>query len=169
MRERIRICSMAIGVATALAVCGPALAAADGLPYNDIQSGPGGVSFVAGGIGVEAQERLDARADDFNLKLVFTVEEGNYIADVDVVVRDAAGRTVVEETADGPFFMAKLPAGQYKVSATYDGKTRTRSIQVGEQGLRTAYLRWPSDPATDFIIGRDGRPGSSAGASAAAR
>jgi hypothetical protein len=159
---------MAIGVATALAVCGPALAAADGLPYNDIQSAPGGVSFVAGGIGAEAQERLNARADDFNLKLVFTVEEGNYIADVDVAVRDSAGRTVIEETADGPFFMAKLPAGRYRVSATYDGKTRTRSIQVGEQGLRTAYLRWPSDPATDFIIGRSAAS-STAGASATGR
>lgn len=168
MRERIRICSIAIGVATALAASGPALGAADGLPYNDIRSATGGVSFVTGGIGVEAQERLNSRADDFNLKLVFTLEEGNYIADVDVAVRDSSGRTVIEETADGPLFLAKLPAGQYKISATYDGKTRTRGVRVGEQGLRTAYLRWPSDPSTDFIIGGS-TPSSSAGASAAGR
>lgn len=125
---------------------------ADGLPYNDIETAPGGVKYLTGGIGTEAQERLDARADYFNLKLVFTLNEGSYIADVRVTVKDAQGRTVVEDTADGPFFMARLPPGQYTVEARYNGKTLTRHVRVGERGTRTAYLRWPSDPRTDFII-----------------
>lgn len=126
---------------------------ADGLPYNEIEVTPDGVAFVAGGIGIKEQERLNAVAGKFNLKLVFTLHEGNYIADVNVVVKDENGRTVLTERADGPFLMAKLPAGRYTVEATYQGKTVTRTMSVRENGLRTAYLRWPSNPKTDGIVG----------------
>lgn len=155
------------------AICAAALAATaqtprmdvDGLPYNDIEKTSDGIEYVAGGIGVEAQERFNKLAKDrFNLKLVFTLNEGNYIADVNVAVKDARGRTVVEEMADGPYLLAKIPRGRYTVTATYDGKTVTRTMQVGA-GLRTAYLRWPSNPATDFLLPR--HAGTKAGAAAA--
>ena len=44
------------------------------------------------------------------------------------------------------------PAGAhtYTVTATYEGKPRTRKVTVGNR-LSTAYLRWPSDPAKDFV------------------
>ena len=71
---------------------------ADGLPYNTIETTPDGIKYVSGGIGVEAQERLNARTDDFNLKLVFTLEQGNYIADVGVTVKDAQGKVLSQGT-----------------------------------------------------------------------
>jgi hypothetical protein len=114
-----------------------------------------GVNYTSGGIGIDSQERLNARAREFNLKLIFTLNEGNYIADVGVILSDAKGRKVVEHTADGPFFMARLPAGQYNVAATYEGKTVTRKISVGGAGLRTEYFRWPSNPATDVPLSRE--------------
>jgi hypothetical protein len=113
-----------------------------------------GIEYLSGGVGINAQEAINARAQDFNLKLVFTLKEGNYIADVGVAVQDAKGRTIVEDTADGPFFLAKLPAGQYTVAATYEGRTVTRKLQVGK-GLRTEYLRWPSNPETDNPLPRE--------------
>ena len=125
---------------------------ADGLPYNTIETTRDGIKYVTGGIGIEAQERLNARKDDFNLKLVFTLEQGAYIADVGVTVKDAQGRTVIEDVADGPFFMAQLPPGRYSIEARYDGKAVKRTVHVGKQGTRTAYLRWPADPETDFVI-----------------
>ena len=114
-----------------------------------------GVTYTSGGIGIDAQERLNARAREFNLKLVFTLNEGNYIADVNVTLTDSKGQKVVEHTADGPFFMARLPAGQYNVAATYGGKTVTRKISVAASGLRTEYFRWPSNPSTDSPLPRD--------------
>lgn len=124
---------------------------ADGLPYNEIKKSPEGVKYLMGGIGLEAQERFNARTDDFNLKLVFTLEQGAYIADVGVTVKDAQGRTVVEDVADGPYFMAQLPPGRYTIEARYGGKTVTRNLQVGKDGTRVAYLRWPRNPETDVI------------------
>src|SRR5512146_553785 len=74
------------------------------------------VPFASGGIGLDSQESLKAREKEFNLKLVFTLVEGNYLSDVDVTIRDAAGRNLLEQVADGPFFLARLPAGTYSVS-----------------------------------------------------
>lgn len=109
------------------------------------------IPHVSGGIGVAEQQQLDARRSEFNLKLVFTLNEGNYVAGVDVAVKDANGATVVQDVADGPFFMARLPAGQYSIAATYEGKTVARKIRVASKGLRTEYLRWPSNPQTDDV------------------
>jgi hypothetical protein len=111
----------------------------------------GAVRFVSGGVGEDSEEHLKAQEKEFNLKLVFTLVEGNYAADVGVKIADAAGKTVIEHVADGPFFMAKLPAGAYTVTASYSGKAQTRKVKVGDR-LRTEYLRWPSNPQTDFML-----------------
>lgn len=115
-----------------------------------------GVTFIAGGIGIDSQERLKARESEFNLKLVFTLVEGSYLSDVSVVIRDAAGKTLVEHVADGPFFMAKLPAGAYAVTATYEGKSQARKVNVSSK-LRTEYLRWASNPQADYVLPRESK------------
>jgi hypothetical protein len=132
------------------------LAMAQGFPEKVFERN--GVSYVSGGVGVDSEERLKAREKEFNLKLVFSLVEGNYLADVGVTIKDGAGKTVIEHVADGPFFMARLPAGNYVVMATYEGKAQTRKIRVGNQ-LRTEYLRWPANPQPDFTLLRDGAGG----------
>ena len=107
------------------------------------------VGYLAGGIGADDMERIKAREGEFNLKLVFTLVEGNYVSDVAVVINDKAGNPVIVLFAPGPLVLAKLERGAYTVEATYGGTTLTRKVDV--QGrLRTEYLRWPSDPQTDF-------------------
>ena len=68
------------------------------------------------------------------------------------MIRDAGGRTLIEHVADGPFLLAGLPAGQYTVSAVYEGKTQTRKISVRGGRLQTEYLRWPGNPETDLAL-----------------
>lgn len=113
-----------------------------------------GVTYVSGGVGVGEQQELIAQEKNFNLKLVFTLVEGNYLADVNVVLADAKGNKLIEHLADGPFFMAKLPAGQYTVSATYEGKTVTRKVNVSAARLHTEHFRWPRNPEVDFVVSR---------------
>ena len=110
------------------------------------------VSFVSGGVGVDSEERLKAREKEFNLKLVLTLVEGNYLADISINVKDAAGKTLVDDVADGPFFMVKLPAGSYSVTVGNNGQTQTRKVSVRADRLRTEYFRWPSNPQTDFPL-----------------
>jgi hypothetical protein len=106
----------------------------------------GEISYLSGGVGGSEREQLRAREKEFNLKLVFSLVQGKYVANVKVVVSDTKGRRLLEHVADGPFFMARLPAGEYSVAATYAGKTQTRKIGVAANRLRTEYLRWSGTP-----------------------
>ena len=105
----------------------------------------GAVSYVSGGIGMESRARLDSLSRDFNLKLVFASTSGEYLSGVRVTVADAAGRTLLDATSEGPWFLAKLAAGSYQIVATSGGKPQKRQISVGRAGLATIDFRWASE------------------------
>lgn len=113
----------------------------------------GTAPFVSGGIGADEIAALKAQEEQYNLKLVFSLVEGNYVADVNVVLEKAAGKVVIEHLADGPIFMARLSSGTYSATVTYQGNTKKRAIKVGKK-LRTEYFRWPSNPETDLPVSR---------------
>lgn len=115
----------------------------------------GEVAVMSGGIGDEDEARLMARQNEFNLKVLFTINEGNYLANVNVDIADSRGRNVAQTVTEGPYLMANLPAGQYTLTATYEGKTFTRRFQVSNKGLRSEHIRFPSSVA-DFPGPRDG-------------
>jgi hypothetical protein len=102
----------------------------------------GGVSYVSEGVSEESRQRLSAYAGRFNLKLVFAMTSGAYLGDVRVAVADAKGKTLLETTAEGPWFLAKLPVGNYRVVASYAGKALKRSVAVDATRLRTVDFRW---------------------------
>jgi hypothetical protein len=104
-----------------------------------------GVSYVYGGIGDDSIERLNSLAGGFNLKLVFALNSGNYVSGVRVAIADAAGKTVLDTTSEGPWFLVKVPAGNYQVVATFAGNAVKRQIAVGASALRTVDFRWASE------------------------
>jgi len=123
------------------------IAGTAGAAWSADQRTTGGreVAYISGGVGDEDEARLKARQNEFNLKLLFTLNEGNYLAGVNVGIADSSGRNVIQAVSEGPYFMASLPAGQYTIAATRDGKTITRKVQVGNRGLRTEQMRWPAE------------------------
>ena len=105
----------------------------------------GGVSYVSGGVGTDSIDRLNSLASDFNLKLVFALKSGNYVNGVKVTVVDAAGKTLLDTTSEGPWFLTKLPVGNYQIVATFAGKAEKRTIAVGAEKLKTIDFRWASE------------------------
>jgi len=105
----------------------------------------GNVSYVSGGVGADSIDRLSSLAGDFNLKLVFALKSGEYVSGVGVVVADAAGKTLLNATSDGPWFLTRLPAGNYQVTATFEGNAVKHQIAVGTEKLRTVDFRWASE------------------------
>jgi dipeptidase len=81
-------------------------------------------------------------AGDYNLKIVFALKEGNYLADASVLIKDAQDRTVLEAVSDGPWFYAKLPAGQYAVTATMMEKANTEKVQIKPAGQSVLHFYW---------------------------
>jgi hypothetical protein len=110
---------------------------------EEVVHAPSGVTYVTGGVGSEAVDLLKSMEKDFNLKLVFANTSGAYLSDVKVAIVDASGHVVLDTTSEGPLLMAKLPAGAYRVDATFSGHPESRKIIVAGNKLVTVDFRWP--------------------------
>lgn len=129
------------GLAAAALCClmlsAPALAADETV----VRSG-NGISYVSGGVGDDSMERLGAITGQFNLKLVFALKSGSYLSGVDVSIMDAAGKTLLAVTADGPLLLVSLPKGRYRIVATVADTPVRREVVIGTAPLKTVDFRW---------------------------
>ena len=105
----------------------------------------GNVTYVSGGVGTESIDQLNAISGDFNLKLVFALSSGEYVSGTRVVVADTQGNALLDTISEGPWFLAKLPRGNYRIIATLADKQLTRRISVGPGKIRTVDFRWVSE------------------------
>jgi hypothetical protein len=112
--------------------------------HSDAARSNATVPSVSGGVSLNARDTLRGSEKNANVKLVFALNTGNYVSDVGVKVTDSAGRVMIDDTSNGPWLLARLPAGSYKATATYNGHSVTQSFSVGKSGLRTAQFRWPA-------------------------
>jgi hypothetical protein len=112
--------------------------------HRDSKSANAAVPAVSGGVSVNARDAMRATEQNANIKLVFSLNTGNYVSDVQVKVTDKAGRTLIDDVSNGPWLFAKLPAGSYTAIATYNGHTVKQNFSVANSGMRTANLRWPA-------------------------
>ena len=134
-----------ITAAVALLLASTALVSVAYTADEEAVRSSGGISYVSGGVGAPSTDRLSALAKDFNLKLVFALKSGDYVSGVDVTIADAAGKTLLKAKSEGPWFLTRLPAGNFKIAATLDGKTETRTVAVGAEKLRTVDFRWAGE------------------------
>lgn len=105
----------------------------------------GGISYVSGGVGDESVDRLNSLSRDFNLKLVFALNSGAFASDVQVVIADAKGKTLLDTTSEGPWFLTRLPAGNYQITATLGGKTIKHQTRLTPRKLQSVDFRWASE------------------------
>ena len=132
-------------VVKAILLCAASLVpVASAISDESVQTA-GRVSYVSGGVGTASLDRLSSLARDFNLKLVFALKSGDYVSDVKVTIADAAGKQLLDTTSEGPWFLAKLPSGNYQVAATFAGTAEKRTIAVDAKKLKTIDFRWSSE------------------------
>src|SRR3989442_14730251 len=110
-------------VATGLMICSllmaPLAFAAlpSALPPEQTQ---GAVTYVSGGIGQQEAQAFEAAAAQYPLALEFALKHApraEFTASVHVIVTDVKGQHVLDTRSDGPFLLAKLPAGRYTGNA----------------------------------------------------
>lgn len=101
-----------------------------------------GVPYLSGGVTLDEREQMAFTAADYNLKLGFAEKGGSYLAGTEVVVTGRDGRKVLELIAQGPFVLARLPAGNYRVKVTANGKDQVRDTQVSAKGQRELMFYW---------------------------
>ena len=101
-----------------------------------------GFTYESGGVGIEERAQM-AQARDYSLKLMFANGRGQYLANVNVVIRDQSGKEIVSSITNGPWFYIKLPPGKYSVEASFDGKTkREAGLNVGNSQQVVRLFEW---------------------------
>jgi hypothetical protein len=91
----------------------------------------GAARFACGGIGSDESAAMRAAMKDHPLSLLFARAGGEYLANVDVTVRDASGGTALAMRALGPVCLIDLPAGRYTIEAVSDGMAKSQNVTVG--------------------------------------
>jgi hypothetical protein len=117
------------------------------------------VKYVCGGIGTDEVASLQDAAKDYDLMMTFAASTGAFLADVDVEIADARGRSVLNVTCDGPIMIVDLPRdGRYRVRAETGGRTLIRTAQVRERGnVQRIRMAWPVQ-TVDMGISPSTRP-----------
>ncbi len=101
---------------------------AGALPEAQTQNG---IRYVCGGVGSDEAAALKRAARDHNLELTFATRDGSFLADVDVTIAAARGRSLLTTTCDGPIMLVDLPkGGTYKVSAEVNGREASGKVQL---------------------------------------
>ena len=108
----------------------------------------GQVEYLTGGVGSDQSRAIEQASKRWPLTLEFAVKDkghADFAADVDTVVRDAKGHSVVHVESAGPFLLAKLAPGRYLVDASLDGKTLHERVLVKRGEPAKAVFVWPAD------------------------
>lgn len=141
--SRARLAAASAAAAFNLFAFGQAFALSDSsLPPMKTQ---GSVTYLTGGIGKDEADALRAAAPKYPLALEFVQNakpKGEFLANVDVTIKDHAGKTVIDTVSDGPFLLAKLPPGRYTVVAEVRGQSRTLETTLASHRPRHLIVVW---------------------------
>ncbi|MEP7102370.1 MAG: carboxypeptidase regulatory-like domain-containing protein [Burkholderiales bacterium] len=109
----------------------------------------GVASYLSGGIGEGESQRFEAAFNRYPLIVQLFEATGardEYTADAHVKITDAKGHTVLDERADGPFMLVRLPAGDYRVGASLKGRVLAEhQVHVTHSGHAKASFVFPAN------------------------
>ena len=135
----------AVAAATSALVLGTAVAhAAVALPAVHKS---GQVEYLSGGIGQDEAKAIESASRQWPLTLEFASKDkqkADFVADVNVSVRDAKGHVALKAIANGPFLLARLQPGRYTVDATFAGKTLHEKVLVKAGQPAKSVFEWPA-------------------------
>jgi hypothetical protein len=118
----------------------------EAVPLPEVQTS-GDVQYVTGGVPFEQLPAFREARRDYPLNIEIYEREGKkdgFTADADVQVVNAKnGNVVLETKTEGPYLWAKVPPGQYKVTATLNGKVKETRVAVNGSTPARAVVVFP--------------------------
>ncbi|MBL8701226.1 MAG: carboxypeptidase regulatory-like domain-containing protein [Alphaproteobacteria bacterium] len=100
----------------------------------------GDVLYVTGGVGDAEIAEIKAMAPRYPLQILTADRSGQYVAGAHVTL-SRGGRDVFDATLDGPYLLAKLAPGSYRLRASFEGRQVERMVQVGTRS-QAITLHW---------------------------
>jgi len=107
----------------------------------------GEVTYIIGGIGQTEADAIKHAAKYYPLELEFLLKakpKAEYLSNVQVRIKDAHDKMVLNVNADGPYLLAKIPAGKYTIRAERNGKVEHRQIEISATDHRRVVFEWQS-------------------------
>jgi hypothetical protein len=102
-----------------------------------------GYPYLFGGVSSNEREVMEARAKDYNLRLVFAAKSGAYVSGVMVVLATANGAEIISVATTGPWFYIQLPPGNYSVKASIGGDTKQiKNLRLVKDRSLQQILTW---------------------------
>jgi hypothetical protein len=102
----------------------------------------GNMTYITGGVGDEERNALEAQAQYYNLKITNADKTGHYAADTNVTIQSKNGREMLSANDTGPLLYAKLPPGEYTITATNGDQRRVEKINVSATKSKDVELVW---------------------------
>jgi hypothetical protein len=117
-----------------------------------------GITYLCGGVGEEQVSQMKDSKGDYDLMLTFATRSGEYLADVDVAIKDAKGKSVLQTTCGGPILLVNLPrSGTYRVQAKAEDYSLRKTVKVKAKGpAHSVVMTWPRDPAENAGVASTG-------------
>ena len=100
-----------------------------------------GVEFISGGVGISERNVMEGLEKDYNLKLIFAKINGKYLSCIKVLIQDPSGDILLETTTEGPWLLAKLPVGAFKITAICEGRSKSRAVMIGLDAVKM-FFHW---------------------------
>ncbi|MFJ2989161.1 carboxypeptidase regulatory-like domain-containing protein [Collimonas sp. NPDC087041] len=101
--------------------------------------------YLSGGIGQDDAANMQREAKNYPLELEFVVKatpKDEFTADVHVKINDAHSQTVLDAVSKGPFFLAQLPPGHYRIEAIKNGQSKTRDVAITTGSHQHIMFEW---------------------------
>ena len=133
------------------------LAAAAGVGAAFEGSTPGGVRYASGGVSNEEQDALRARFAQYTLRVATAARgSGAHMAGVQARILDSSGQLVLEHRLEGPWLLANLPAGRYRIElrspaeGTSTAQVQRRDVTIAARGMTdvTVHFDTAGEPAS---------------------
>lgn len=112
---------------------------------------PDEICYISGGVGADEVAQFKSRAKEFLLEIVFvqktdpadTDRKEEYLAEVQLQIKDNKGNVVVDTLTEGPFFLADLPFGSYQIIADHDGVIKKNAVKISARKNQRIVFLWP--------------------------
>jgi hypothetical protein len=109
------------------------------------QKTQGSVRYATGGIGADEIAAFKAAAPKYPLELLFAekaLPNDVYLTDVQVMVKGASGQVLLDTVSGGPFLLAQLPPGTYRIEANHDGVMKRQTVELKAGQHRRVVFVW---------------------------
>ena len=104
-------------------------------------------TYLNGGIGSDEEQYMRGIAKDWPLRMTFAQSPaGEFVAGVRLLITGSKGVPYLQLSDAGPMTYVRVPAGSYRIVASYNGKSETRDVTLDGKTGRNVSFEWKNAP-----------------------